>query len=360
MRLPEEVWEAVREYLRASGRLEGMEAGKHIFAPLAEPGKEDTGGRAEDWVEERCLSTRQILANLKLYGRRAGIAEKKLTLMALRRTAIRLKLDEGQAVKEMQIFMDSQEDSRFTKYRLKKLPELPQGQRMINLDDTDGGQRKEEGQVPVRKAKPFRLGENVKHGVYARGKDMEAVKAVMTENIQGLDEEITCLRRLMRGLLEREGNEARVMQAYSGAAQRLRELVTTKQQVQEKKEDTWAEEFLSRIDEIEVRNGRLPISQRVREDALGSEAELLVGSRLMTEEVATIRLLLRNTYRQVAEEQDMAEYLRLVDLYGAGCVRLARMLRFNCDENDQLKRYLNGMIDEAIKEVNMEWKLEKE
>jgi len=44
----------------------------------------------------RPLSTSELLLNLKLYGKLAGVPEEKLTLMALRRTAMRLRLDEGE------------------------------------------------------------------------------------------------------------------------------------------------------------------------------------------------------------------------------------------------------------------------
>ena len=95
------------------------------LSPLVDPLKGDTGGRAEDWQAGKCLSTRQILSSLKLYGRLAGIEEDKLTMMALRRTAMRLRLDEGAGVGEMRAFLDSHEEAKSTKYRLGRLPELP-------------------------------------------------------------------------------------------------------------------------------------------------------------------------------------------------------------------------------------------
>src|SRR4030067_2244677 len=78
VRLPDLVWQAMRGELEAGGRAGGMRAGKHIFIPLAAPGKEMTGGRAEDWLESQPQSNAAILDSLKLYGRRAGIAETKL------------------------------------------------------------------------------------------------------------------------------------------------------------------------------------------------------------------------------------------------------------------------------------------
>jgi len=89
--LPGEVWDAIRGYLEASGRLAGMQDQNYIFAPLAEPGKVGEKNTAGDWVGERYLSSYQILRSLKLYGRVVKIPEEKLTLQALRRTAIRLR-----------------------------------------------------------------------------------------------------------------------------------------------------------------------------------------------------------------------------------------------------------------------------
>ena len=177
VKLPDPVWQAIRDYLRASGRLEGMRREKYIFAPLATPGREVTGGKAEDWLEEEPLSGTSMLSSLKLYGRKVGIAEEKLNMMALRRTAIRLRMDEGESLEGMKVFMDSREENRSTKYRLKWLAEMPG-------ESTSGEERqRREAEVRVRKAKPFKEGENVRHGFYRHKKDMQAVRAVIAEEI---------------------------------------------------------------------------------------------------------------------------------------------------------------------------------
>ena len=73
--LPVEVWQAIRAYLRASGRLQGMGPQDYIFAPLCDPLNRQTSDRAQDWQARRYLSRDQIRNNLKLYGRLAGIPE---------------------------------------------------------------------------------------------------------------------------------------------------------------------------------------------------------------------------------------------------------------------------------------------
>ena len=351
VRLPDPVWQALREYLRASSRLEGMSAGKYIFAPLAYPGREVTGSKAEDWLEQQPLTTRAILNSLKLYGRQVGIVEEKLNLMALRRTAIRLRMDQGESLEGMKIFMDCRDNISQVKYKLGKLPQMA-GESTVDV--------KRQAELPVRKAKPFKQGENTTHGFYTHRKDKQAVQAVVAENIHGMEEETACLRKLMRGLLEREGDEARLVEVYSQAAHRLGDLVSTGEPAQKRKKDPWAEEMLSKLDEIEMRNGRPPISPRVREEALGISSDMLEVTGMLTEEVATIRLLLRDLNRRAMQGIEMREYLRLVDLYGLGCVRLARLLRIGgCDENERLKRYLQAGLDKAIRDVRREWGLDQ-
>ena len=349
VKLADQVWQAMRDWLRASGRLEGMRAEKYIFAPLAAPGREATGGKAEDWLEEQPLSGTSMLSSLKLYGRKLGIVEEKLTMMALRRTAIRLRMDEGESLEGMKVFMDSREENRSTKYRLRWLAEMPG-------ESTSGeGKLSREADLPVRKAKPFKEGENVRHGFYRHRKDMQAVRAVMAEEIQGMKEEKACLRELMRGLLGRDGEEMRLTEAYSQAAQRMGALVAAEETVETAQENPWVEEQLRRLDEIAMRQGRPPVSRQIREKVLGMPAEGVELPGTVTEEIATIRLLLRTAYRRAMQGIGTREYLRVVDLYGLGCVRLAKLLRIGGrNGNDRLERYLQEAIDEAIRRVNAE------
>ena len=154
-------------------------------------------------------------------------------------------------------------------------------------------------------------------------------------------------------------DEARLVEAYSQAAHRLGDLVSAGEPAHTWKIDTWADELLSMLDRVEAQNGRPPVSQQVREEALGISPDMVEASGIVTEEIATIRLLLCNVYSRAMQGLDMREYLPLVDLYGLGCVRLARLLKLGgCDENGRLERYLQKSIDEAIRELNREWGLD--
>jgi site-specific recombinase XerC len=351
VRLPEDVWQAVTDYLRISGRLDGMVAASYIFAPHVQPVVEGSDGKAVDWLEAKPLSNSALISSLKLYGRQLGIPELRLTLMALRRTAIRLRLDQGESLEGMQVFMDTREKIKSTKYRLARLPGLPQG------DLFAGHLQESDTPLPVRQTRLLQGGEGTTHGFYARRKDKQAVGAVLAENIQGMDQEIACLRNLMRLLLERAGDEARLMDTYLQAAQRLGVLVSAGKSAHKGEMDTWAEEVLSMADRFAAENGSPPISPRVREEALGISPAGDEAVGVVTEEIATIRWLLRNVYKRAMQGVDNREYLILVDLYGTGCVRLARLLKLGgSGESGALVRYMRGCLDQAIREVHQEFR----
>ena len=365
-RLPAEVWEAIQSALAASGRMAGMREGDYIFAPLAEPFKAETGNQASDWLAGKYVSSDQLLRSLKLYGRLAGIPEEKLTLMALRRTAMRLRLEEGASLGEMQVFLDSQEETRFTKYRLSKLPELPG-------EEGTGVEGDKEYEAPRRKAKPFKAGEGVIHGFYACSQPPQAIKAVLAENIQGIEEQIVGLRILARGLLERQGRArnnqeaAQLGEAYTLAAYRLGELIKAEAELAEGgKSSEWADEFLERLDRAAIERGREAVAEKMRAEAAGLGAPMMAApglaaaARGLVEEIASIRYVLRNMFRLAIEAQEAREQIRLGEMYSSGCIRLVHLLRRERADGDQLERYLRDGIDEAIRKVTREWRSSRE
>jgi integrase len=353
-RLPDTVWKAVIEALRVSGRLGGMQPGKYIFAPLITPGREATGNKAEDWLEGQPLSVSSMLASLKIYGRKLGIAEEKLTWMALRRTAVIQRMEQGESIEGMKAFMDSKSQLRSTKCRLGLLAEISR-EGTAKLDP-----QSRQVEVPVRRAKPFRPGENTTHGLYSHKRDREAVIAVLKEDIHGMKEETDCLRKLMRGLLQREGDEARLIEAYSKATQRLGLLVTLEEQIQPVENNPDIERFLHFMDEFAARMGEPPASPQMLAAAYGITDGEMGATGKIGEEVATSRLLLRNVYQRALQDIDAAEYMRLVDLYGVGCVRLARLLKIERgDESDPMQRYIDRMVHEALVQLTRELHLDE-
>ncbi len=351
--VPGEVREAILDYLGTAGRLEGMEARDFIFAPLAEPGTGGENHRADDWVEGRPVSQSALLASLKIYGRIARIPENKLTMQALRRTAVRVQLDSGESISGIKAFLNSREEARFTKYRLGKLPQMPE----------DGGSiEMEEAEVPDRKAKPFKPGEGVIHGYYRKNQPQAEVLAVIAEDIRGIGEEIAGLRNLARGLVawQKEASSSKevvkVAEVHSRAAARLSEMVEAEKWLEKDKEgDEWVEENLQMLDRAARTYGEDPVSERLLAEVGESEPELGLDSRSLVEEIASARYMLRNVLAAALKADASADYMRMVEIYGSGCVRLVRMVKREKGGLSRLRRYLEEEIDRARREVLVEW-----
>lgn len=375
--LPQEVWQAIQAYLAASGRLAGMDAGKYVFVPLAEPLSLAARDRPEAWKERRCLSKDNLRFNLKLYGRLAGIPEEKLNLIVLRRTAIRLKMDEGASLEEMHAFLETQNAMRHTKYRLKQMPEVPQeesspsgesGEQGICpssattndsilkfLDRPDGG-------IPNRMPAHFKPGDGIKHGFYASRQPSEAVAALVAENIQGIEEEFVGLRILGRRLLDWQaqamcGEQAvQLGEAYSLAAYRLGEMIKAEAKLAEQgKVSQREEEILKMYDLIASELGWEPVSEEIRAEAMAYNPGQAAAARKVTEEIAAIRYVLRNTFRLAIEAQGVQEQAHLVDVYGRGCMRLVHLLKLEGTNVGRIEAQLNETVEQVLKELLQEW-----
>lgn len=321
-RFPDGAWAAIREYLEFSGRLAGMQAGFFIFAPLAGQGSSGDNTRAADWAPGRCISAKTARKNLKIYGRALGIPERLLNLEALRNTAIRLQLDAGKSIAEMQVFLGSQAEGKQTKFKMKLLPPMP--------PDPDPG----EGDIaeillPNRKAVHFQPGHGLLHGYYLESQPAEGVLAVISEGITGVEEEMAGLRLLARGLVERQTTAERkytpqLADAHSRAASRVSDMIQVEKQGQG--ENQWVDELLERFDQVMKELGEEPVSKQIRAEFEGSAA-LTITSRNLAEEIAGTRYMLRNVLAMAMETQPVPEYVHLVDIYGSGCVRLVRLLK---------------------------------
>jgi hypothetical protein len=352
--LPGEVWEAVAAWLRASGRLEGIREDEYIFTPLRYPGRAETGDKAEDWLLGQPLSSAQLLSNLKLYGRIVGIGEEKLTLMALRRTAVRLRLDEeearwGERLRGMQTFMDSEEEAKLARYRLKFLPHLPQG-------DEPGEEGGSHAKLPQRMARPFQEGEGMTHGMFAHRQPPEEVKKVLEEDIQGIDEELAGMRELGGVLLEmqaakRSSKEARELaDAYTRTTMRLAAMIEAEDNMKRReKEDEGEGDLREWLEQLMIRMGSDPAEL---------EAEfsqwLDAASRRLEEEIAGTRLVLRRTLglaREARLKADPEDLVRSVDVYSSGCSRLMRLLRVEAAGGERLEVYFREVVQEVLREV---------
>jgi hypothetical protein len=359
--LPGDVWQAIREWLAASGRLPGIAPGDYIFTPLVDPTQTHPIDRPQAWASGRCLTRKRVHCNLKLYGRQAGLPGHKLTCRVLRLTALRLRLQAGATPAEMHPFLDSRCRPSHTSYLLSLLPPLPP-------DPPASPQPPElpaQPALPARKAALLQPADLFKHGFYARSRPPEQVQAILSENIHGIEDEIAGLRGLARGLLEMQlqastsQDAARLAQAYTLTATRLAAMVEAEKHLSsESEKDNGTEEFLDRLDRMWEEMGREPLGSAIRAEALANEPALAANSRRLEEEIASVRLVLRNTLAlagDAGQQPAAGEYVHLVDVYSQGCNRLVRLLRTSRAAQDWLTVYVQQLVDDVLREVQKDW-----
>ena len=357
--LPGEVWDAIKEYLEAAGRWPGMGAGEIVFAPLKDALLQEPTGVAGDWASERPLSDRQCNYLLKKYARWAGLEGENITMHTLRNTATMLQVQAGCEGDAIQSFLGNKSTWGTQEYlrRLADYPPPPPG---------DPPQPTRDLNVPPPRGHQFRVkpGEQLalKHGFSAKSLPGAQVQAVIAEGIVGMDDEITGLRMLSRGLLavqnQTETSEelAQLCSAYTIAADRLRVMIVAAGKMEEGTEqDDWAEAMLAMLDNFSLEMGEESNSQEIRELAADSDPDMALGNRRLTEEIASTRLVLRNTYQLAVESQTVKEQMRYTEIYGRGCFRLVRLLKSERLSQGSLADFLRKEIDAAILEVNQEW-----
>ncbi|HEX6306049.1 MAG TPA: tyrosine-type recombinase/integrase [Anaerolineales bacterium] len=356
--LPEDVQRAIVDYLRAAGRLEGMRPEAYIFAPVVDPLREEAPDRAEDWDEGRYVVARQFNAVLRTYGGLAGIPEEKLTLRALRHTAVMLRMEAGDSVAAIHAFLGHSALS-YTKYYLKLLPFPPrEGEQLRDL-------AKDPPRLPERKATPFKPGDNMTHGLYAQKQPPEEIAAILAEDIQGMGEEMAALRGLCRSLVmaqiraEDAREVALLADAYTLGATRLAEMVKAERQSQEHRpEETWAEQMLAMLVNTARAEGADLDIDTAREMALASDPQLGAAAWRLVEEIAATRLALRRVFHLAMETEQVAQLVHLTDVYGRGCIRLVRLLKGEGVEHSRLDAVMNDLLDRVTEDVGRELGIE--
>ncbi len=193
----------------------------------------------------------------------------------------------------------------------------------------------------MRKAKPFKAGDGLRHGAYAKSQPVGAVEALAKEGIQGLEEQIAGLRELERRLLERQENAMsgkeviNLGEAYSLAAFRMTELIKAEKELAAREvNDSWVEDMLKMMKACSCSDGE-GLRESVMEEAKGGDAFMGEAVMRVTEEIAATRYVLRNVYRAGMEAQDTPELIRLTGIYGSMSYRLAKMLKLENGEKNQ-------------------------
>jgi integrase len=374
-RLPVDVWEAILVYLEAGGRLEEMEVEDYVFAPLAINSK--TWGLREDlvWQANKYLANCELQEWLKIHGQKAGIPEEKLNMYVLRRTALRVHLDgcpgvddesklkDDDIVREMGVFMGNKFIPRQIRRQLRNLPQLPPD------EEPQGGQTKPQPKPSVHLQRHMEPEEGVKHGLYNRSQPAQAVLAILEENIEGIDEEFIGLRRLERGLVERmeqatKGQELVMLgEAQSMTAWRVGEMIKVEKLMGEIEESSrWVSAWLELVERFNISEGKGKFTEEERASYLASlmgvdAGEMPEGVRHVAEEVAGLRYVLRKMLKLALETEEVQEHVRLVELYGRGCLRLVKLLRMEGSGFELVRQKISMAIDQALREKMEEWNL---
>jgi hypothetical protein len=344
--IPGEVHEAILAYLGASGRLAGMQAGMSVFAPQADSVKDAMGSRAMDWRADRYISYNQILKSLKKYGGLVKIPSEKLNLNVLRYTAIRLRLDQGASLDQMRAFMGSRLPPHRLASLLRYLPPLPEG-------DPQAGELDNQALPPNRQPKLLQLGDGITHGLYARSQPSEAVTAMLALDIQGMDEELEMWQILADGLMERFERDPsaqdviHLVDAYSQACVKM----------------AWLEKAVRELDKEKV-NPRsrnypeqpvmTPFEIEARQAFKAMQREKRAGKREPTEAIAGFRVMLRKIFTLALEDQDDAQYIYHVEIYGTVCQRLLKLLRLGRDDEGQFEEYLWDTLNDVLTRLSAE------
>jgi integrase len=105
VRLPDDVWEAIVDYLKTAGRYDHMQAGDYVFAVLKDPLNTLPSGQAGEWTQERGYSHPMLKKYLMLYCRVAGLDPVKVTFPVLFNTAIMLRVEAGDTVEQVHEFL---------------------------------------------------------------------------------------------------------------------------------------------------------------------------------------------------------------------------------------------------------------
>lgn len=354
--LPEDVYRAIVDYLRAAGRLEGISPEAYIFAPLVDPLSRVACGQAEDWEGTRHVSSKRMRETLKTFGRVVGIPDEKLTLQALRHTAVLLRLEAGDSTEQIQAFL-KRADLKATRRYLSLLPapSLP--------TSCPGDEPAALPRPPARKPKPFQPGDNFCHGFYAQSHPPEEIAAMLAQDIRGMAEELEGLRVLERGLVEMQSRAtsaaelAALVDAQSLAAARLVEMAKTEKERQaQRPEDSWGERMLAmEVDYARAQGEDIDIDT-ARQQVLANDAEAQAAWRLM-EEVAATRLGLRRIFNIAIETQDVKDRIHLTDIYGRSCTRLVKLLKAEGRKHSRLDAVMSDALHQALTEIYEEFGL---
>ncbi|MDD2942836.1 MAG: tyrosine-type recombinase/integrase [bacterium] len=189
LRLPPFVWDAVQDYLVASGRLETIQPDDYLFAVLAEPLRKAPSGQPTDWDPQHPLSKAAVKFLIKQYAVLAQLDPLKVTAPNLRHTAAVIHLQAGADLAGLQRFLGRVSHSKTSEYieRLATRPHRPLWKKPVRARKLRRG---------PNRARPGNQ-QALLHGFYVTHLPDEWLQYYELLNHMGVDGEIVWLRLMI-------------------------------------------------------------------------------------------------------------------------------------------------------------------
>ena len=248
---------------------------------------------------------------------------------------------------EMKTFTQSRGPTKILHARLKKLPAQPEDDDWVPV----------EAQAPNRSVIPFKPGEGITHGFYAQFMPEAEVQAILAEEMRGIEGEMAGLEALLDKLTAWQDStlslkeEMGSLDALTKNAERLSQLGAAGEGLAEREElSPGVEAILEMIEQVGMRKGDPELGEKARAEALADDPQ----DTARKQQVAVVRGMLRRAHRLALETQEVAEFLRLVEIYGRGCMRLLRMLKSGESVRERADRRVREAMSIASREVLQE------
>jgi site-specific recombinase XerD len=360
-KLPKEVWEAIRLYLEAAGRWEGMQAEEYIFVPLANALTRGATGKAEDWLTDRPVNDGTLLKHIKRFGRMVGIPDYRVHFQSLRHTGAMLLYDSGETLEKIMEYLNNSNREK-TRRNLETLARMREVEERDKLEGTQKGRSAKRNLRWERGRHEMKKGEVVKHGLNTKSLDQAEIDAIMAEGIEGLDQEIAALEQLNEALFQKLEQvtdltlRMDMAQTYAASTSRLNRMRKDNQpglrdqavgwleDMQQVGRQLAARELLAEHDLQELRQGLKIKSGRGVEHTFSG----LKG------DIARVRFLLRRARERLLCLSDPADLNMLVKKYGEIGGRLQQLLKLHASLGTDLEQMRDTAIQEAIAEVRDE------
>ena len=140
--LPPPVWEAIRDWLEAAGRLATMGPGDFVFTPLSDNAARLPNVDGGAWDGNRALSAGEVNRRLKRYARAAGLDERRIHVHVLRHSAAMLEEELGTSLTRISEFLghaDPKTTMRYLRHLRGDGDETWEGKaRLLGLGPTGG------------------------------------------------------------------------------------------------------------------------------------------------------------------------------------------------------------------------------